>query len=533
MIVKIKIKGDESRKEEIKGLFGEETFKRILSSSRYYSNDIEIYLDELSLEELGILETYLQKNKFRSSLFKLRNYRDIITSNDVKITDLQNLTFAMIKAVGETEHKLIFKMSDEAVNAYLVNRIDFYPATGKGDSFQEAYVRMRICANTTNGFHYSNVVFYVDSLGKTLNEILADKGIKIETTELFEEYSESTEKFLREKKNFNKQYRALDNARNKVVGYFDKSERIFGNFINDEKINDKDYLIKKQCEQKEWSEEIYEVPFHHYLYLYSLDLYEDFFIHISMIEDYVYDDTLRDKLILPETQKDLLDILTNDIDILCNDIVKGKSTGTTILCKGVPGTGKTLTAEVYSEITHRPLYKVNSGLLGTTPVDVEETLSETLKRAERWNAVMLLDEADTYISKRGNDIKQNAIVASFLRTLEYFHGLLFMTTNRVDDVDDAIESRCIARIVYEVPTAKNAKRIWRVLSDEYKIALSNEMIDSLVETFPDMTGRDIKELLRLTYRFCDAKNYELTVDRFVSCAQFRGIVAKENYTSVF
>src|SRR3546814_2642760 len=53
-----------------------------------------------------------------------------------------------------------------------------------------------------------------------------------------------------------------------------------------------------------------------------------------------------------------------------------------------------------------------------------------------------LDEADVYIRCRDNDLEHNAIVAEFLRTLEYFNGLLFMTTNRINDVDDAILSRC-------------------------------------------------------------------------------------------
>ena len=38
----------------------------------------------------------------------------------------------------------------------------------------------------------------------------------------------------------------------------------------------------------------------------------------------------------------------------------------------------------------------------------------------------------------------NAVVGVFLRVLEYFNGLLFLTTNRIDDIDEAIVSRCIA-----------------------------------------------------------------------------------------
>ena len=215
-------------------------------------------------------------------------------------------------------------------------------------------------------------------------------------------------------------------------------------------------------------------------------------------------------------------MITN-LDILKGDIIEGKSSGTTILCKGIPGTGKTLTAEAYSEITHRPLYKVNSGQLGVTADSVEKNLETILKRAERWGAVMLIDEADTFIRARGNDTMHNAIVAAFLRTLEYFNGLLFLTTNRCDDVDDAIESRCIATILYDVPEKTQARAIWKVLSKEFGEDLSDDFIEELLELFPEVTGRDIKELLKLTIRFSKGRNKELSLDDFVTCAKFRAV----------
>ena len=129
-----------------------------------------------------------------------------------------------------------------------------------------------------------------------------------------------------------------------------------------------------------------------------------------------------------------------------------------------------------------------------------------LRRSERWGAVMLIDEADVYIRKRGNDIDHNAVVASFLRTLEYFHGLLFMTTNREDDVDDAIVSRCIANITYKTPSYEDACRIWRVLADQFKINLSDSLIAGLAEHFSTASGRDIKELLKLVSKWCRRKN---------------------------
>ena len=45
--------------------------------------------------------------------------------------------------------------------------------------------------------------------------------------------------------------------------------------------------------------------------------------------------------------------------------------------------------------------------------------------------MLLLDEADVYLERRSiNDLMRNSLVSIFLRLLEYFQGILFLTTNR-------------------------------------------------------------------------------------------------------
>ena len=256
---------------------------------------------------------------------------------------------------------------------------------------------------------------------------------------------------------------------------------------------------------------------------FNLETHTNMWIHVDNLNEYQYDSSLREKLILPEEHRDLIDILTQDMDVLMDDIVAGKSGGTTILCKGAPGLGKTLTAEVYSEVVGRPLYRVHSGQLGVASENVEKNLEKVLKRAQRWGAVMLIDEADVYIRRRGNDIDHNAVVASFLRTLEYFHGLLFLTTNRVEDVDDAIASRCIATIRYVMPGANEARQIWNVLAKQFEFSLEDELVDELISHFKSISGRDIKELLKLTAKWCRQKKVTPSLEVFKTCAQFRGL----------
>lgn len=238
---------------------------------------------------------------------------------------------------------------------------------------------------------------------------------------------------------------------------------------------------------------------------------------------YEYDASLREKIILPDDQRELLDILTTDIDSFTGDIIEGKSSGNTILAKGKPGLGKTLTAEVYSEVIKRPLYSIHSGSLGITAPDVRENLEKIFKRSKRWNAVLLLDEADVFVLERGSDLQQNAIVAEFLRTLEYFDGLLFMTTNRADNIDDAILSRCAAIIDYRMPDHDDARQVWRTLAKVHGTTLPDGLIDQLVEGFAEISPRDMKMLLRLAMRVAASRGVPLEIELFAQCAMFRGL----------
>lgn len=104
-----------------------------------------------------------------------------------------------------------------------------------------------------------------------------------------------------------------------------------------------------------------------------------------------------------------------------------------------PGVGKTMTAEAVSEHTKKPLYIVTSGELGSTPEALEANLTRVLELAKTFNAVLLLDEADIFLEQRApNDLVRNALVGIFLRMLEYYQGVMFLTTNRVATFDELV-----------------------------------------------------------------------------------------------
>ncbi|KAJ4355399.1 uncharacterized protein N0V89_003415 [Didymosphaeria variabile] len=167
-----------------------------------------------------------------------------------------------------------------------------------------------------------------------------------------------------------------------------------------------------------------------------------------------------DALVLPEQYKELLKSLVNAHQKkLSNfdDLVKGKGKGLLFLLHGDPGVGKTLTAESISELTQRPLYTIGAEELGQYSATIERELKRTLKLATRWNALVLLDEADVFMVQRSSHNSRNDLVAVLLRIMEYFEGVMFMTTNRLESIDPAFASRVHLILAYP-RLSKKARR---------------------------------------------------------------------------
>ena len=145
------------------------------------------------------------------------------------------------------------------------------------------------------------------------------------------------------------------------------------------------------------------------------------------------------------------------------DFIRNKGDGQIFLLHGKPGVGKTTTAECVAELTRRPLLSLTCGDLGIEPSAVEEQLMKWLKLATSWEAILLLDEADVYLETRiSQDIQRNTLVSIFLRALEYYQGLLFLTTNRVGTFDDAFVSRIHVVIHYPDFTNDQRGQIWDI-----------------------------------------------------------------------
>ncbi|KAI1331712.1 P-loop containing nucleoside triphosphate hydrolase protein [Xylariaceae sp. FL0255] len=174
-----------------------------------------------------------------------------------------------------------------------------------------------------------------------------------------------------------------------------------------------------------------------------------------------------ENLILEEEQKTVLKALVTSHRYADNprDQPEQKGKGLVILLHGSPGSGKTLSAESSAELTRKAL--ISTSIAGLDPEGrsyiFEKNLRRLLLYATMWKAIVLLDEADVFLEAReekAGNAERNALVAIFLKELEYFSGIIFLTTNRVGTFDAAMKSRIHLALGFSPPVAATRHQLW-------------------------------------------------------------------------
>jgi hypothetical protein len=196
------------------------------------------------------------------------------------------------------------------------------------------------------------------------------------------------------------------------------------------------------------------------------------------------------------------------------DPISNKGEGCIFLCYGPPGTGKTLTTESVAEKLHRPLWAVSASELGFEVAQLEQKLVQILEIASSWRAVLLLDEADIYLEKRASagDPKRNAMTGIFLRLLEYYKGVLFLTTNRVTTFDDAFCSRISMFIRYHRLTHSHRAKIWETLLS--RVGVTDVNLDMFA--VHELNGREIRNTIRTAQTWATSSKQPLTTHHILS-----------------
>ena len=237
-------------------------------------------------------------------------------------------------------------------------------------------------------------------------------------------------------------------------------------------------------------------------------------IYVEGLKEIVYDEKAFDYLVLDPDVKQLCHALVTNVHHGFTDIISQKSGGAIFLLHGPPGTGKTLMCESISEVLHRPLYSVTVGEMGTSAEALEKRLAVILEVCRNWDAVILIDEADIFLEKRSdNDIERNAMVGIFLRLLERHQGVMFLTTNRAERLDEAFRSRISIIIQYDELNEGARLQVWRNLSTASKLDLPDEILARL--SAEKINGRQIKNAIRMSMALAHSKKEPVTYDHLI------------------
>ncbi|KAK0625861.1 P-loop containing nucleoside triphosphate hydrolase protein [Immersiella caudata] len=253
--------------------------------------------------------------------------------------------------------------------------------------------------------------------------------------------------------------------------------------------------------------------------------------YVEDLREMVWNDEAYEHLVYDEQQKDLVMSFVENHgaaaerrkqSTVLRDVIAGKGEGLILLLSGPPGTGKTLMAEAVADRTHRPLFYLQAEDLGINAAVLGANIKKVFEMATEWDAVILLDEADVFMAERHpQDIARNELVSIFLRELEYYRGVIFLTTNLYSTIDSAFRSRVSLHLLFNSLTPEARQLVWRKFLnrlptneksvEEERVDLSDEDLKELAGW--QLNGREIKTAVKMTKSWCEHKRYEMTLAR--------------------
>ena len=206
--------------------------------------------------------------------------------------------------------------------------------------------------------------------------------------------------------------------------------------------------------------------------------------------------------------------------------------GVSVLLYGASGTGKTETVYQIAKKYKRPIFKVEisetkSMWFGESQKLIKKIFTDyyDFKKQEKVCPILLFNEADAVIGKRkmagSSNVSdtENAIQNVLLEELESFDGILFATSNLVNNLDPAFERRFLFKIKFDKPSTDNSAKIWRnklpsitekealYLADNYAFS-GGEMANIARKCIMEEVVLDNKLTFEKIITFCNSEKWE-------------------------
>lgn len=178
--------------------------------------------------------------------------------------------------------------------------------------------------------------------------------------------------------------------------------------------------------------------------------------------------------------------------------------GISVLLHGEPGTGKTESVYQLARESKRNIFKVDisqtkSMWFGESQKLVKRIFTDyqEYKEKEKRCPILFFNEADAVIGKRkaagSSNIAdtENSIQNILLEELEKFDGILFATTNLIENLDTAFERRFLYKVHFNKPSVEIAAKIWKLKLPFLKISEA----EKLAIEFP-FSGGEMENIAR-------------------------------------
>ena len=169
---------------------------------------------------------------------------------------------------------------------------------------------------------------------------------------------------------------------------------------------------------------------------------------------------------------------------------------------GKPGTGKSMTAEAVAKELGKKVYRINyadleSKYVGDTPKNIRGVFATAAKD----KAVLIFDEADSFLGKRLSSVTQSAdygvnIARSvMLMELEKYDGVVVFTTNLLENYDEAFKRRILLSIYFDLPDEAARTQIWKSHRGDKLPVEEMSTPEYLAAKYEDVSGADIKDMV--------------------------------------
>lgn len=215
-------------------------------------------------------------------------------------------------------------------------------------------------------------------------------------------------------------------------------------------------------------------------------------VNLKALDALIIENSIKSEITAVLNQREHADKIFNKWG-LNKTIEYGKSTS--FMFWGVPGTGKTHGANCIAKALNRELLIISAAeIQSSEPGGANRNIQNAFKDAKEKDKVLFLDECDSLIANRKNlGMILGSEINTLLTEIEKYEGVLILATNRIVDMDPALERRISLIVEFKMPTYEQRKAIWKNIIPK-KFPLHNDVnVDMLAEH--EFSGGLIKNVL--------------------------------------